>query len=64
MNSKLHGSTKSVKSISSVFGEKFFEMEKVWCIKHWLLVKFIGSKTLKKSGGKDGFHGFPGDMNV
>ena len=63
MNSKLHGSTKSVKSISSVCGEKFFEMEKK-CIKHWLLVKFIDSKTLKKSSGKDEFHGLPGDMNV
>ena len=47
MNSKLHGSTKSVKSIFSVCGEKFFEMEKK-CIKHWLLVKFMDSKTLKK----------------
>ena len=35
---------KSVESIFSVCGEKFFEMEKK-CIKHRLLVKFILGKT-------------------
>ena len=35
---------KSIESIISVWGEKFFEMEKK-CTKHRLLVKFILSKT-------------------
>ena len=63
MNSKLHGSTKSVKSIFSLCGEKFFERKRN-ALSTDSGKTFIDGKTLKKSSGKYRFHGLPGDMNA